>query len=108
MRRSSIIAVLFSAASPLAFGQTDEKTGRASQTVQEVAQINREFNQALGGNDPVALDHIVAEDFVFTNERGIVFGKDANCRFVHNISPTNLEQGNAPPTGKTLHEECPR
>jgi beta-lactamase superfamily II metal-dependent hydrolase len=31
-----------------------------------------------------------------------------NCRFVQNISPANLEQGNSPPTGKTLHKECPR
>jgi beta-lactamase superfamily II metal-dependent hydrolase len=32
----------------------------------------------------------------------------ANCRFVQNISPTNLQQGNSPPSNKTLHKECPQ
>lgn len=41
----------------------------------EVRQINREFYQAMAGNDQAALDRIVGEDCVFTNERGMVFGK---------------------------------
>lgn len=32
----------------------------------------------------------------------------ANCRFVKNISPANLEQGSTPPSGKTLHKDCPK
>jgi len=32
----------------------------------------------------------------------------ANCRFVQNISPANLEQGSTPPNGKTLHKDCPK
>lgn len=32
----------------------------------------------------------------------------ANCRFVSNISPENLETGSAPPPGKILHKNCPR
>ncbi len=32
----------------------------------------------------------------------------ANCFFVRNISPANLEQGSAAPAGKTLHSGCPR
>jgi len=32
----------------------------------------------------------------------------ANCRFVQNIAPANLEQGNTPPAGKTLHKDCPK
>jgi beta-lactamase superfamily II metal-dependent hydrolase len=32
----------------------------------------------------------------------------ANCRYVANISPENLDQGPTPPQGKTLHKGCPR
>lgn len=32
----------------------------------------------------------------------------ANCRFVQNIAPANLEQGNTPPADKTLHKACPK
>ncbi len=32
----------------------------------------------------------------------------ANCRFVQNISPASLEQGNSPPPNKTLHKDCPK
>jgi hypothetical protein len=32
----------------------------------------------------------------------------ANCRFVQNISPANLEQGDTPPRNKTLHKDCPK
>jgi beta-lactamase superfamily II metal-dependent hydrolase len=32
----------------------------------------------------------------------------ANCKFVDNISPDNLQTGSAPPAGKTLHKGCPR
>jgi ketosteroid isomerase-like protein len=40
-----------------------------------VTQIDREFNEAMGGNDAAALDRIFADDCIFTNERGMVFGK---------------------------------
>jgi hypothetical protein len=30
-----------------------------------------------------------------------------SCRFVQNISPDNLERGDTPPAGKTLHKNCP-
>jgi beta-lactamase superfamily II metal-dependent hydrolase len=32
----------------------------------------------------------------------------ANCRFVQNISPENLEEGDTPPDHKTLHKDCPK
>ncbi len=32
----------------------------------------------------------------------------ANCRFIQNIAPANLQQGDAPPAGKTLHKDCPK
>jgi beta-lactamase superfamily II metal-dependent hydrolase len=32
----------------------------------------------------------------------------ANCRFVQNIAPTNLERGSSPPVNKTLHKDCPQ
>jgi len=32
----------------------------------------------------------------------------SGCRYVANISPLNLERGNSPPAGKTLHEGCPK
>ena len=32
----------------------------------------------------------------------------ANCRFVQNIAPANLQQGDTPPAGKTLHKDCPK
>jgi beta-lactamase superfamily II metal-dependent hydrolase len=32
----------------------------------------------------------------------------ANCRFVQNIAPANLEQGDSPPRNKTLHKDCPK
>jgi len=32
----------------------------------------------------------------------------ANCRYVQNISPANLEQGSTPPPRKTLHNGCPK
>jgi hypothetical protein len=32
----------------------------------------------------------------------------AECRFVQNIAPANLQQGNSPPTGKNLHKDCPQ
>jgi len=32
----------------------------------------------------------------------------ANCKFVKNISVANLEKGNTPPAGKTLHTGCPK
>jgi len=32
----------------------------------------------------------------------------ANCRFVQNISPANLQQGDSPPQNKTLHKDCPK
>ena len=32
----------------------------------------------------------------------------ANCRFVQNIAAANLQQGDAPPAGKTLHKDCPK
>jgi beta-lactamase superfamily II metal-dependent hydrolase len=31
----------------------------------------------------------------------------SDCLYVSNISPTNLEKGNSPPSGKTLHKGCP-
>jgi beta-lactamase superfamily II metal-dependent hydrolase len=31
----------------------------------------------------------------------------ASCRFVQNIAPQNLERGDLPPPGKTLHKNCP-
>lgn len=31
-----------------------------------------------------------------------------SCRYVANISPSNLEQGNTAPQGKTLHPGCPK
>jgi beta-lactamase superfamily II metal-dependent hydrolase len=31
----------------------------------------------------------------------------ASCRFVQNIAPQNLERSDTPPTGKTLHKNCP-
>jgi hypothetical protein len=31
----------------------------------------------------------------------------SNCRFVQNIAPANLEQGDTPPAEKTLHANCP-
>jgi hypothetical protein len=36
------------------------------------------------------------------------FYHHANCRFVQNIAPANLEQGDTPPRDKTPHKECPR
>ncbi len=32
----------------------------------------------------------------------------ATCRFVQNIAPENLEKGDSPPPGKTLHKNCPQ
>ncbi len=32
----------------------------------------------------------------------------ANCKYVSNIGPDNLEQGSTPPQGKTLHKGCPK
>lgn len=32
----------------------------------------------------------------------------ADCIYVDNISPANLARGNEPPTGKRLHDDCPR
>lgn len=32
----------------------------------------------------------------------------ATCRFVQNIASDNLEQGDSPPAGKTLHKNCPQ
>ncbi len=32
----------------------------------------------------------------------------ADCVYVRNISPANLMQGNTPPSGKSLHQDCPR
>ena len=32
----------------------------------------------------------------------------AHCRYVQNISAANLEKGNTPPAGKTLHAGCPK
>ncbi len=32
----------------------------------------------------------------------------ANCRYVENISPENLQRGDTPPQGKHLHEQCPK
>ncbi|GAC1687251.1 MAG: hypothetical protein NVS9B3_05770 [Gemmatimonadaceae bacterium] len=47
----------------------------ASHAEQEVRQIDGEFNAAMGGNDTAALDRIFADDCVFINERGAIFGK---------------------------------
>lgn len=32
----------------------------------------------------------------------------AECKFVQSISAANLQQGNTPPAGKTLHKGCPK
>jgi beta-lactamase superfamily II metal-dependent hydrolase len=32
----------------------------------------------------------------------------ADCRFVQGITPANLERGDTPPSGKTLHKNCPQ
>jgi hypothetical protein len=32
----------------------------------------------------------------------------ANCKYVQNISPANLECGTTPPAGKKLHPGCPK
>jgi hypothetical protein len=32
----------------------------------------------------------------------------ADCRFVQNIAPTNLVQGDTPPKNKTLHKDSPQ
>ena len=31
----------------------------------------------------------------------------ATCRYVQNIAPQNLQRGDSPPAGKTLHKNCP-
>jgi hypothetical protein len=31
----------------------------------------------------------------------------ANCDYVKNINPANLQRGDTPPSGKTLHKDCP-
>jgi beta-lactamase superfamily II metal-dependent hydrolase len=31
----------------------------------------------------------------------------STCRYVQNIAPENLEKGDTPPSGKTLHKNCP-
>jgi hypothetical protein len=31
----------------------------------------------------------------------------ANCDFVKNITPANLQRGDQPPDGKDLHKDCP-
>src|SRR5207245_6049636 len=32
----------------------------------------------------------------------------ATCTYVGNISPDNLQRGESPPSGKTLHKDCPK
>ena len=42
---------------------------------QEVLEIDRQHNEAMRANDADALSRIIADDCIFTNERGMVFGK---------------------------------
>jgi beta-lactamase superfamily II metal-dependent hydrolase len=58
------------------------------------------------GTPPSAPSPVTAPKYVWSkNSR---FYHYANCRFVQNIAPANLQQGDTPPAGKTLHKDCPQ
>lgn len=60
---------------------------------------------ASGGN-PVPNAGVSVPKFAWSKRSGQYHL--ASCRFVQNISPQNLERGNNPPAGKTLHKNCPQ
>lgn len=55
--------------------QTTSVQDSAKKIEREVVAVDREFDAALGQNDAAALDKLVADDCVFTNDQGKVFGK---------------------------------
>lgn len=80
MKRILVIAVLVTAASSLALGQTTDN--KASQNInrgqqstnleREIVRMEREFAVATMRNDMAALDRIMADDYTFTDSSGAV------------------------------------
>ena len=46
--------------------------------------------------------------FAWSKSKGSKEFHFANCRYVHNITPANLERGETPPAGRVRHKGCPR
>ena len=51
-------------------------TAPQTQAEREVLAVDRQFDEALGHNDAAALERLVADDCIFTNDVGKVFGKE--------------------------------
>lgn len=48
-----------------------------------------------------------AKKYAWSSRPGTTVYHLSDCIYVANISPSNLVQGDDPPTGKTLHKDCP-
>jgi len=46
--------------------------------------------------------------FAWSKSKGTKQFHFANCKYVKNISPENLERGDTPPAGRTRHKGCPQ
>jgi uncharacterized protein (TIGR02246 family) len=75
MKRMFITAVMLFTLSPIAFGQTGNRTTREGRDEYAVRQVEDEIATALGRNDADALDRLWASDYTFVNPGGAVLSK---------------------------------
>jgi beta-lactamase superfamily II metal-dependent hydrolase len=60
-------------------------------------------NGALTPTPPQPVDAVT---YVWSTKSGVYHY--SNCKYVQNISPANRIEGTTPPSGKTLHKDCPK
>lgn len=83
MKRIFIIALIITAAASLAFGQTKGKRSRRTNPVGQIAgnadqtlmSLEQRWSEAYKGRDQQALNRILANDFIFTDDDGQVYNK---------------------------------
>lgn len=83
MKRVLVIALLIIAAGSLAFGQTKGKrtsrTSAGSHTAvnadQALKELEQQWNQAFKDRDQQALNRLLANDFIFTDDGGRVYNR---------------------------------
>ena len=76
MKPIPVIVLLIIGMSSMALGQTTGlEADRESNEAQALLKLEREWIEAFKNRDKAALERILADDFIFTDDEGQVYGK---------------------------------
>lgn len=76
-------------------------TLRAPSTQSDSGDVSTPYASPSSTDEPPSPTHV----YVWSKRSSLYHF--ASCKYVQQISPANLEEGDIPPPGKTLHEGCP-